>query len=153
MKADEIINILLSEFKTDKAGLATILDVHKSTISNISKGYTKRISPKLAQRIIGLKPELNYSFLVGASNQLRLTDDEDIAPASVFLTTKGRSRITVEEIATFVLNHIEEFEKNDIFSVYKSSVINQAKVELLQEQLLLKNTLKNDNEEEEDKED
>ncbi|WP_298485169.1 hypothetical protein [uncultured Maribacter sp.] len=142
MKTNEIIHFLLSEFQTDKAGLATILNVHKSTISNISKGYTKKISSKLAHSITLLKPEINYEFIIGNSDQKYVTDNRKNVSRQVYLDTKGKNRITIEEITTFIVNHIEEFEKNEIFKIYKNSLINQAKVELLQEQLLLKNSMK-----------
>ncbi|WP_298474807.1 hypothetical protein [uncultured Maribacter sp.] len=142
MKTNEIIDFLLSEFQTDKAGLATILNVHKSTISNISKGYTKKISSKLAHSITLVKPEINYEFIIGNSDQKYVSDDRKNVSRQVCLDTKGKNRITIEEITTFIVNHIEEFEKNEIFKIYKNSLVNQAKVELLQEQLLLKNSMK-----------
>jgi len=142
MKASEIIDFLLTEFKTDKAGLATILNVHKSTISNISKGYTKKISTKLAHSITLLKPEINYEFIIGNSEQKYVTNLSENLPKQVCLNTKGKNSVTIEEMTTFIVTHIEEFEKNEIFKIYKNSLINQAKVDLLQEQLLLKNSIK-----------
>lgn len=142
MKANEIIDFLLSEFQTDKAGLATILNVHKSTISNISKGYTKKISTKLAHSVTCLKPEIHYEFIIGNSEQKFITDVEVNLPKQNYLYTKGRSKFSIDEISLFFINNVEEFEKNDIFKIYKNSLVNQAKVELLQEQLFLKNSIK-----------
>ena len=141
MTADAILQHILSELKTDKAGLAQMIEVHKSTISNISLGYTKKISSNIAQRIIAIRPDLNYDFIVGKSEKLKISDSEAVETKKLFLNTKGRSTISIEEMATFMLNNIEAFEENEIFKVYRSSLVNQAKVELLQEQILLKNKM------------
>ncbi len=142
MTADEILDHILSEFQTDKAGLASMLGVHKSTISNISQGYTKKISSKIAQRIVALRPEINYDFIIGKSSKLKSSDTMATEPNEVYLNTKGRTKVSVAEIATFMLNNIEAFEENEIFKVYKSSLVNQAKVELLQEQIAIKSKMK-----------
>ncbi|WP_299430785.1 hypothetical protein [uncultured Maribacter sp.] len=142
MNAKEIIEFLLSEFKTDKAGLATILNVHKSTISNISKGYTKKISSKIAQTVTAFRPDINYEFIVGNSEDKYIANPKNNVSRQTCLHTRGKNIITVAEISTFILHNIEAFEENEIFKIYKNSIINQAKVDLLQEQLLLKNSIK-----------
>lgn len=138
MRANKIIDILLTDFQTDKAGLASILNVHKSTISNISKGYTKKISSKLAQNIITKKPKLNYDFLIGKSKNIYVhKNNEELGNDNgmpINLTTK----ISINEISYFILNNLEAFEKNPIFKLYINSIRNKVKVELLEEQIYFK---------------
>lgn len=141
MTADVILQHILSELQTDKAGLAQMIEVHKSTISNISLGYTKKISSNIAQRIITIRPDINYDFIMGKSDQLKVSKGDVVETKKIFLNTKGKSTVSIAEMATFMLNNIEAFEENEIFKVYRSSLVNQAKVELLQEQILLKNQM------------
>ncbi len=143
MTADEILNHLLSELRTDKAGLAAMIGVHKSTISNISQGYTKKISANIAKKITALHPQINYDFIIGKSDKLKRDDTIAVSPEEVYLNCREKGKISVAEMATFMLNNIEAFEENEIFKVYKNSLINQAKVELLQEQLIIKSKIKN----------
>ncbi|MEM7487461.1 MAG: hypothetical protein AAF348_19835 [Bacteroidota bacterium] len=138
MNAIQIIDSLLKELKTDKAGLATALGVHKSTISNISRGYTKKISSNLAQRIIAIRPDINYDYLMGNSKIMFENDDRGIQPKQLWYNVSGKNRLSVDEIAAFVVNNIEAFENNEIFRIYKTSIENEANIKLLKEQLAVK---------------
>ena len=99
MTADKIINLLLSEFKTDQAGFAKMIGVHKSTISNILNRHTKSISSNVAQRIVQLRPEINYDFLIGKSDEMKTDVTDSVESQSkVFMKTLGRGKISIREI-------------------------------------------------------
>ena len=143
MKANEIILILLSEFQTDKAGLATILEVHKSTIHNIFTGHTKKISSNIAQRIVKLRPDINYDFLIGNNDQFKLSVEKgNTSTRTIYMPTHGKSHISISEISLFFVENVDEFEKQEIIKMYKESIKSQAKIEVLQEQRRFQNTLK-----------
>ncbi len=140
MTAKEIIEKLLMEFQTDKAGLSTLLGVGKSTFTNISRGYTKKVSPSLAKRILELNPSLNYEFLVGKSDEIYKNHiDNKPNNKEVVLSLDIVANISVKEIVDFMMENIDDFEKNEQFRFYKNCIENEVMLRSLEEQAYIRN--------------
>ncbi len=139
MTAEKIVELLIAEFKTDQAGLAKMLGVHKSTISNIQNRHTQSISANLARKILDIRPEIDYNFLMGKTDTMFLGDHErKNIRKTTSLKCLGKEELSISEITQFMIQNISEFEKDEVFRIYKNSVENEAKIKLLEEHIGLR---------------
>ncbi len=143
MTAQQIVEQLLTEFKTDQAGLAKMLGVHKSTISNIQNKHTQNISANLARKVLRLRPEINYDFLMGKTNQIHNVFKEKIGTSlKPTLNCLGKEKLTISEITQFMIKHIAEFEKEPAFEIYKKTIENDIRIKLLEDRIMSLNSEK-----------
>ncbi|MDR0618312.1 MAG: hypothetical protein LBG17_00240 [Bacteroidales bacterium] len=65
------LNKVLVHLKMDKSNLSKELGSHPMTLQSISNGRNKKITPKVAEKIVAKHPEINYEWLVtGTGNML-----------------------------------------------------------------------------------
>ncbi len=139
MTAAQIIEHLLIDFETDQTGLADLLGVHKSTISNIQNGHTQNISSNLAQKILQQRPEISYDFLMGKSNTLRRRKGSRINPEQgVVLPCAGKKELSIPEIMQFIIQNIPAFEQDEQYIILKTSIQNETKIQMLEEHIGLR---------------
>ena len=136
MTAREIIDLLILEFKTDQAGFAQMVGVHKSTISNIQNGHTRSISKNLAQKIIRLRSDISYNGLLGKDDRIFLEkNDFRKIKRNVTLNCADKQELTIPEIMQFVIDNLGEFEKEKSYQILKESIENGKKIRLLEAHL------------------
>ncbi len=134
MGVSEILEELYAEFKTDKEGLAKILEVHKTTIGHLHSGHTKKFSTNLAQKIVNVRPDINFDWILGKSDIIKVPLNK-----GPYLQTYGKKTISIDEISEHFLNNVEEFEKSPVFALYRKAIFNEGRASAFEEQIKLNN--------------